>query len=58
MADVTVKQLSEVVGTPVERLLEQLAEAGVSVSDADQTVTDDQKMQLLDYLRKSHGKDA
>jgi len=56
MADVTVKQLSEVVGTPVERLIEQLGEAGVSVSGADQTVTEEQKLKLLDHLRKSHGK--
>ncbi|HSP01625.1 MAG TPA: translation initiation factor IF-2 N-terminal domain-containing protein, partial [Thioalkalivibrio sp.] len=56
MADVTVKQLSEVVGTPVERLIEQLGEAGVSVSGAEQTVTEEQKLKLLDHLRKSHGK--
>jgi translation initiation factor IF-2 len=58
MTDVTVKQLSEVVGTPVERLLEQLSEAGVSVSSAEQMVTEEQKLQLLEHLRKSHGKAA
>jgi translation initiation factor IF-2 len=58
MTDVTVKQLSEVVGTPVERLLEQLSEAGVSVSSAEQTVTEDQKLKLLEHLRRSHGKGA
>jgi translation initiation factor IF-2 len=58
MTDVTVKQLSEVVGTPVERLLEQLGEAGVSVSSAEQTVTEDQKLKLLEHLRRSHGKGA
>jgi len=58
MTDVTVKQLSEVVGTPVERLIEQLGEAGVSVSDADQTVTEEQKLKLLEHLRKSHGKSS
>ncbi|MCG5511806.1 translation initiation factor IF-2 [Ectothiorhodospira shaposhnikovii] len=56
MTDVTVKQLSEVVGTPVERLLEQLSEAGVPVADPDQTVTEEQKLQLLEHLRKVHGK--
>lgn len=56
MTDVTVKQLSEVVGTPVERLLEQLSEAGVPVADPDQLVTEEQKMQLLEYLRKAHGR--
>ncbi|MFP4243925.1 MAG: translation initiation factor IF-2 [Ectothiorhodospira sp.] len=56
MTDVTVKQLSEVVGTPVERLLEQLTEAGVPVADPDQMVTEEQKLQLLEHLRKAHGK--
>ena len=51
MAEVTVKQLAEVVGTPVERLLEQLTEAGVGKSSADDAVSDDEKMKLLDYLR-------
>ena len=56
MADVTVKQLSEVVGTPVERLLEQMQEAGLPISDPDEKVSDQQKMQLLDHLRHAHGK--
>lgn len=56
MAEVTVKQLAEVVGTPVERLLEQLGEAGVSVDNADQLINDKVKMLLLDHLRKSHGR--
>ena len=33
MSKVTVKQLSEVVGAPVERLLEQLKEAGIGAAD-------------------------
>lgn len=55
MTEVTVRQLSETVGTPVERLLEQLAEAGIPVADADQMVSEEQKLQLLDHLRKSQG---
>jgi len=58
MSDVSVKQLAEVVGTPVERLLEQMKEAGVSVSDADQMISDEEKMKLLEHLRQSHGKAA
>lgn len=54
MSTVTVKQLSEIVGTPVERLLEQLKEAGIAVNDPDQQVSDSQKMQLLEHLRQ-HG---
>jgi translation initiation factor IF-2 len=56
MTDVTVRQFADVVGLPVERLLAQLDEAGLSISDADDTISDKEKMQLLSYLRRSHGK--
>ena len=56
MSDVSVKQLAEVVGTPVERLLEQMKDAGVAVSGADQMISDEEKMKLLEHLRQSHGK--
>ncbi|MGF1546500.1 MAG: translation initiation factor IF-2 [Thiotrichales bacterium] len=56
MSQVTVIQLAEVVGTPVERLLDQMREAGIAVTDPNQPVTDEQKMALLDHLRRSHGK--
>jgi translation initiation factor IF-2 len=58
MAQVTVRQLAEVVGTPVDRLLTQLAEAGIQVGDPDAAISDDQKMQLLTHLRQSHGEDS
>lgn len=56
MSKVTVTQLADVVGTPVERLLEQMKEAGIEVSGVDQAISDDEKMKLLDFLRRSHGK--
>ncbi len=56
MTEITVKQLAEVVGTPVERLLEQLQEAGMAFQDPEQTITDAQKMRLLAHLRQAHGK--
>jgi len=56
MTDVTVRQFADVVGLPVDRLLAQLGEAGLSISDADDTISDKEKAQLLSYLRKSHGK--
>lgn len=56
MSNVTVKQLAEVVGTPVDKLLEQMKEAGVELTAAEQQVSDDQKMMLLNHLRQSHGK--
>ncbi|MBN2871276.1 MAG: translation initiation factor IF-2 [Halothiobacillaceae bacterium] len=53
MSEVTVKDLAKVVGATPERLLEQLAEAGVSASSVDASVSDDDKMKLLAHLRKS-----
>ena len=54
MAEVTVRQFAEVVGIEIDRLLEQLDEAGVSVGGADEKISDDQKMELLSYLRSKH----
>ncbi|MBA2649421.1 MAG: translation initiation factor IF-2 [Legionella sp.] len=53
MADVTVKQLAQVVGIPVERLLNQLQEAGLSFTDDQQTVNEDQKRLLINHLKGS-----
>jgi translation initiation factor IF-2 len=53
MADVTVKQLAQVVGIPVERLLNQLQEAGLSFNDDQQIVNEDQKRVLLNHLKGS-----
>jgi len=57
MADVTVTQFAEVLKVPVERLLSQLDEAGIRVSGADDTISDEAKMELLTYLRKAHGRE-
>ncbi len=56
MTDVTVRQFADVVGLPVERLLAQLGEAGMQITGADDTISDKEKMQLLSYLRKAHGR--
>ncbi|NJN45848.1 MAG: GTP-binding protein, partial [Candidatus Competibacteraceae bacterium] len=56
MTGVTIKQFAVDVGIPVDRLLLQFEEAGISVSGADATITNEQKMNLLAHLRKSHGK--
>ncbi|MDW3095082.1 MAG: translation initiation factor IF-2 [Gammaproteobacteria bacterium] len=55
MAQVTVQQLAEVVGTPVDKLLEQLKDAGLSFSAPDQEISDSEKLQLLEHLRQSKG---
>ncbi|TAN66224.1 MAG: translation initiation factor IF-2 [Methylobacter sp.] len=57
MSNKTVRQLAEVVKIPLERLLEQLKEAGLSASTPDDVINEDEKMQLLAHLRKRHGKD-
>lgn len=58
MAEVTVSQLAEVVGAPVERLLRQMKEAGLSHSAAGQVVSDEDKQTLLTFLKRSHGESA
>jgi len=52
----TIRKLAELVNTPVEKLLEQLAEAGMSFSGPDQAVTSIEKVKLLGFLKRSHGK--
>ncbi len=54
MTQLTVKALSEEIGTPVDRLLEQLADAGMKKTSSD-SVSEDEKSQLLNHLRKEHG---
>ncbi|HEY9146702.1 MAG TPA: translation initiation factor IF-2 [Thiobacillus sp.] len=56
MSEVTVRQFADVVGIPVDRLLSQLDDAGLSKSTADDTISDEEKLELLTFLRKSHGK--
>ncbi|MFA0142762.1 translation initiation factor IF-2 [Vibrio kanaloae] len=54
MTQLTVKALSEEIGTPVDRLIEQLADAGMKKAGSDQ-VTDSEKQTLLTHLKKEHG---
>ena len=55
MSDVTVKQFAENVGIPVDRLMTQLEEAGSSIKSMDQAISDKEKVELLNYLRRAHG---
>ena len=57
MSDVTVKQLAESVRAPVDRLLKQMQEAGLPHTGEDQSVSEDQKQELLAFLKRSHGSD-
>ncbi|MGH8610719.1 MAG: translation initiation factor IF-2 [Gammaproteobacteria bacterium] len=55
MAEVTVKQFAEVVGVSVDLLLTQLGQAGLPDKDPSDLITDNEKSQLLSYLRQIHG---
>ena len=56
MSDVTIKQLAGVLGMSVDKLLVQLDEAGMKFSGPDQVVSSTQKVKLLGFLRRTHGK--
>ena len=55
MAEVTVKQLADVVGVSAERLLTQMQEAGIKGKKIDSKVTEDERLALLGHLKRSHG---
>jgi translation initiation factor IF-2 len=52
----TIRKLAELVNTPVDKLIIQLAEAGMKFSGPDQEVSSTEKMKLLGFLRRTHGK--
>ncbi|WP_320821457.1 translation initiation factor IF-2 [Reinekea sp.] len=58
MSEVTVKQLAESVGTPVEKLLTQMSAAGLPHQQELDSVNDDQKQKLLSHLKSSHGESS
>lgn len=55
MAEVTVKELANVTGTPVERLLQQMQEAGLPQTSPEERVSDEEKQKLLAHLKSAHG---
>jgi translation initiation factor IF-2 len=56
MSEVTVSEFAKVLKVPVERLIDQLDEAGIKVSGADDLISEDAKLELLTHLRRSHGR--
>ncbi|UTV27255.1 translation initiation factor IF-2 [Photobacterium atrarenae] len=54
MSEVTVKALAEEIGTPIDRLLQQFADAGIS-KKAEESVSQQEKQSLLAHLKKEHG---
>ena len=55
MADVTISELAEVVGVSVDKLLSQVKEAGLPHTKAGESISNDDKNALLQFLRRSHG---
>src|SRR5512145_372075 len=59
MAEVTVADFAKVLKAPVDRLIEQLDEAGIKVGGPNDVISEDAKLELLTHLKKNHGrKDA
>jgi len=54
MAEVTIEKLASDVGTTVDRLVQQFADAGIT-KHAGQMVSEDEKKSLLEHLSKQHG---
>ena len=56
MTETTVRELADVVGIPVNRLLAHLGESGLPHTEADERINDQEKAQLFTHLRRLHGK--
>ncbi|WP_353613058.1 translation initiation factor IF-2 [Mangrovibacter phragmitis] len=54
MTDVTIKSLAAEIQTPVDRLIQQFADAGIRKSSED-SVTAQEKQALLAFLNREHG---
>ena len=50
MAEVTVGKLAETVGIPIDRLLQQMAEAGLSQKNATDPVSNDEKQIYSSFI--------
>ena len=53
MTDITIKEFSKTVGLSVNRLIDQLELAGVKKKKESDLISDEEKMQLLNYVRNS-----
>ena len=56
MAETTVRELADVVGIPVNRLLAHLGESGLPHTEADERINDQEKAQLFTHLKRLHSK--
>ena len=51
MSEITVSQLAEMMGSPVDALVEKLQAAGIEATDANSTISDKEKLKLLEIIR-------
>ncbi len=57
MEQISVTQFAGELKMPATALLDQLKKAGVDISGADDTLNEQDKAKLLEYLRKAHGEE-
>lgn len=55
MPEVTVTHLATLLHISEKQLIEQLQQAGIEITQSNQTVTDEQKKELLLFLKRTHG---
>ncbi|MDM1344550.1 translation initiation factor IF-2 [Acinetobacter pseudolwoffii] len=58
MTDKSIKELALSVGRPVEKLLEQVREAGLPQRKADDIITTEQQDSLMSHVKKSQGSES
>ena len=58
MSEITVRDFSEQIGIPAEKLLTQLVKAGLEQKSVDDSLSDEEKRQLLTFLRGNSDKEA
>ncbi|WP_180004671.1 MULTISPECIES: translation initiation factor IF-2 [unclassified Acinetobacter] len=58
MTDKSIKELALNVGRPVEKLLEQVRDAGLPQTKPDDIISTEQQNALVNHLKKVHGQDA
>ena len=55
MLEGTVKQFAAALEMPVEKLIQQLEETGLSSRSAEDPISSDEKKELLGHLRRKRG---
>ncbi|MCL6247025.1 translation initiation factor IF-2 [Acinetobacter sp. ANC 4945] len=58
MTDKSIKELALSVGRPVEKLLEQVRDAGLPQTKPEDIISTEQQNALVNHLKKVHGQDA